>query len=79
MARILFFALIAAIIYWIVRRAAAPQNRRADPSGPAAGAPMLQCAFCGVHFPANEARFGADGRSFCGEAHQQAAFHAGTK
>ena len=31
---------------------------------------MLQCAYCGVHFPASEAAAGADGRVYCSSEHK---------
>jgi uncharacterized protein len=34
--------------------------------------PMLACAHCGVHLPQADAVLDAQGRSFCGAAHQLA-------
>ena len=66
--RLLFWLLLGLIAWWIVRpRKAAPPK----PASRAGAAPeaMVDCAHCGLHFPANEAvRDGA--RVFCCSAHR---------
>ena len=48
-----------------------PGRGRAAGGGPRIAAPeaMMQCAACGVHLPASEARF-ARGRAYCCDAHR---------
>jgi uncharacterized protein len=44
----------------------------ARPDPPAAAAPMLACAHCGVHLPRDDAVLDAAGRGYCGDAHRLA-------
>ena len=64
--------LIAVIVLlWLLRNTF---NRRAKPPPSATKGrplPMLACAQCGVHLPANEALPGRGG-VFCGDAHRSA-------
>lgn len=76
MGRILFFALLIAVIYLLVRRfsgmARAP---RSDPQPPPSQA-MVACAHCGTYVPANEAI--TDGKQhFCCREHQRLAQRQG--
>ena len=76
--RILMWIVVALLAWWLLR----PRRRAGPPpaaaQGPAAEAPaaaapetMVDCAACGLHFPASEAvRDGA--RSFCCAAHRDA-------
>jgi len=77
MSRVLFWILLALLVYFAVRaklRAAArkqqmhvpPRQQNAPP--PAAIENMTSCAHCGLHFPASEALH-ADGRDYCSPAH----------
>lgn len=46
----------------------APAARRQQQQPPAVAEKMLQCAHCGVHFPASE-NVPANGRDYCCAAH----------
>jgi hypothetical protein len=81
-ARVVLFLLLAIGGWWLFWSQGRPKNttprtrgRRADRSA----APMLQCAYCGVHFPVEDALNSRDGRHFCSLAHQQSALHADTE
>ncbi len=58
------------VLLWLLRGAF---NRRAKPAAESKRRPlpMLACAQCGVHLPANEALPGRGG-VFCGDAHRSA-------
>ena len=68
--RVLFWLLLGLIAWWIVRpRKAAPPKASPRAGAGAAPATMVDCAHCGLHFPADEAvRDGA--RVFCCTAHR---------
>ena len=81
MSRVVFWILLAVLVYFAVRaklRAAArrqqmhmPPQRPSQYSHtppPAAIEDMTSCAQCGLHFPASEALH-ADGRDYCSPAH----------
>lgn len=64
---LLLLLIIAALWWsWKKRQPAAPTRPRSP-----AEVRTINCAQCGVHFPADEAVHGAD-RVFCSEAHRQA-------
>ena len=72
--RLLLWAIIGFVAWWLLR----PRRKVPPPQGPAAtGGPvappeaMVDCAACGLHFPASEAvRDGA--RVYCCTAHRDA-------
>ena len=75
--RLLLWLVLGLVAWWILRpRKAAPPpsaSRARGPTGGAGAAPeaMVDCAHCGLHFPASEAvRDGA--RVFCCSAHRDA-------
>jgi uncharacterized protein len=73
--RLLLWAILGLLAWWILRpnrKVAAPPQSRAASAGPAAvPETMVDCAACGLHFPASEAvRDGA--RLFCCTAHRDA-------
>jgi len=74
--RLLIWLVLGLLAWWMLRpRKAVPPPGAAARSGPAAAgaAPeaMVDCAHCGLHFPASEAvRDGA--RLFCCGAHRDA-------
>jgi uncharacterized protein len=76
------YLLLALLIAWLVyaspwsrsRKSSAPTANK--PTPPAPPQPMVACAHCGVHLPANEAQPGpqTSGASiyFCSEGHRLA-------
>jgi uncharacterized protein len=72
--RLLVWLILGFLAWWMLRpRKAAPPPGAARTPTPAGTAPeaMVDCAHCGLHFPASEAvRDGA--RSYCCSAHRDA-------
>ena len=72
--RILLWVVLGFVAWWMLRpRRAAPP--RATSRGPAATAPpeaMVDCASCGLHFPASEAVRDGAARLYCCAAHRDA-------
>lgn len=76
MTRFLFWVALALLIYFAVRSKIKQGQKRQPPPQPQRQAPptalpveaMLQCAHCGVHFPASE-NVPAGGRNYCSPAH----------
>ena len=73
--RILLWAILGLLAWWILRpnrKVAAPPQASAASAGPvAAPEAMVDCAACGLHFPASEAvRGGA--QLYCCAAHRDA-------
>ena len=72
--RLLLWLVLGFIAWWILRpRKAAPPPAATRAGAPASTAPeaMVDCAHCGLHFPASEAvRDGA--RIYCCGAHRDA-------
>ena len=65
--------LVLGFVVWSILRPRKPAAPRAGTQAPAGAAPeaMVDCAHCGLHFPATEAvRDGA--RVFCCSAHRDA-------
>lgn len=74
---LLWLAIVAAVVMWFLRaKKTEPESgaaRRQPDQGKAAGRAteaMLQCAQCGVHFPASEAVANSAGLVFCSEEHR---------
>jgi len=72
MAKLLLIVLIGVVVYALWKKS--QSNARPAASGRANAPPeaMMQCARCGVHFPAGEAVM-RDGKSYCSAGHAQAA------
>ena len=76
--RLLIWIVVAIAAWWLLRprrRAVPPHAAARGPGAEASAAPlpeaMVDCAACGLHFPASEAvRDGA--RAFCCAAHRDA-------
>jgi uncharacterized protein len=73
--RLLLWLVLGLLAWWMLRprKAVPPPDAAARPRTPAGAAPeaMVDCAHCGLHFPASEAvRDGA--RLFCCGAHRDA-------
>ena len=72
MSRLLFLAVIAAVVYWLLRSYSKQITADEDESAPAAE-DMVRCAHCGVHLPKREGVL-AGGEYYCSEAHRRAHF-----
>jgi len=68
--RFVFFILVLLLIGWIVRFLLSQRKSAASAQYKPAMKKMAQCAWCGVHFPLDEALHEA-GHVFCSEAHQR--------
>lgn len=68
MSRLLFFAVIAAVVYWLFKsyQKQLPENDDA----PDVVEDMVRCVHCGVHLPKHESIL-AGGEYFCSEAHRR--------
>jgi len=74
---LLWLLIVAAVVKWVLRAKKATLRSgpaHAEPSGSRAASRelemMLQCAHCGVYFPASEAVGNAAGPVFCSEQHR---------
>jgi uncharacterized protein len=66
MGKLLFFGLLALVIYLLLKKSSRPQ--RAEP--PNKGVEdMVRCARCGVHLPRSESIL-SGGEFYCCEAHR---------
>lgn len=70
MSRVLFFVLLAIIVYMVVRSMKRRNFPHAARSGPATPETMVSCATCGLHLPRGEALLLGD-RYFCCEEHRR--------
>lgn len=74
MGRILFFALVAVFVYWVIRSYRRSLQRRQDElhgaASPEKGEDMVRCAHCGVHLPRSES-IAAKGDFFCNDEHRR--------
>lgn len=69
MSRLLFLAVVIAVVYWLLKSYRRRLPKDEDRSGQAED--MVRCAQCGVHLPKRESIL-ADGAYFCSEAHRRA-------
>lgn len=69
MSRLLFFIVIAAVVYWLLKSYRKQLPRDPDTSGQAED--MVRCVRCGVHLPKRESIL-AGGEYYCSEAHRRA-------
>ena len=69
MSRLLFLAVIAAVVYWLLKSYRKQLPKDDDASEQAED--MVRCAHCGVHLPKHEGIL-AGGKYFCSEAHRRA-------
>jgi uncharacterized protein len=69
-----------AVVVWLkrlkgnIQKAQQPQRQTpptAVPASEGAGERMVQCAHCGIHFPASEAVTSLSGAVFCSPEHKQ--------
>ncbi|HYA65491.1 MAG TPA: PP0621 family protein [Burkholderiaceae bacterium] len=67
--RLLFWALIGVLVYWLVRRIARDSQPKARAQAPTAPAEdMVRCAVCGLNLPKSEA-LALDGQWACCAEH----------
>jgi uncharacterized protein len=65
MSRLLFFALIGFVVYWLLKT----YNKEVHKEDkPAQTEDMVRCAYCGIHLPRSEC-FTAEGNSYCSREH----------
>jgi uncharacterized protein len=69
MSRLLFLAVIAAVVYWLLKsyRKQLPM----DEDTPVQAEDMVRCAHCGVHLPKHESILAASAY-YCSEEHRRA-------
>ncbi len=70
---LLWAAIIAAVLMWLLRTGKAQVKK--DPARRAGEArenaeAMLKCGYCGLHIPASEALLDSAGKAFCSEQHR---------
>jgi uncharacterized protein len=68
---LLWGVIIALFVLWLTRPKGLRSPGRAQPRAVGATEAMLQCAECGVHFPASEALPAIDGEVFCCDEHRR--------
>ena len=69
---LLLAAVIGLVALWLTRpKAPRPSGRTQPPLAVGATEAMLQCAECGVHFPASEAVPAIGGETFCCDEHRR--------
>ena len=69
MSRLLFFAVIAAVVYGLLK--SYRKQLPADEDTPVQAEDMVRCVHCGVHLPKHESIL-VDGKYYCGEPHRHA-------
>jgi len=70
-ALLVLLAVAAGVWLWQRGRRAAAAAARAPHQPTGQPQPMLRCACCGVHLPANNALPGSAGRAYCCPAHRR--------
>lgn len=74
MSRLLFLAIIVAVVYWLQKSYRKQLQEEDEARAPPED--MVRCVHCGVHVPRPES-IHADGGFYCSEAHHRA--HAGKR
>ena len=73
MGRLLFFSLIAVLVFWALRSYVRGVKKRQEAQKPplsVEGEDMVRCVHCGVHLPRSESVL-AGGEIFCSEEHRR--------
>lgn len=74
MGRLLFFALIAVLVFWAIRsyrRGLKKRQEEAHKEAPSIeGEDMVRCTHCGVHLPKSESIL-SEGKFFCSDEHRR--------
>jgi len=68
MMKILWFAVLVLVVWWIWRKTRNPGVNAVDPPAQGEVERMVQCAHCGVNQPLSESLFD-QGRYYCCPAH----------
>lgn len=68
MSRLLFLAVIAAVVYWLLKSYRTKLPKDEDISGQAED--MVRCVHCGVHLPIHESIL-AGGNYYCSVEHRR--------
>lgn len=69
MSRLLFFAAIIAVVYFLLKSYRGGQSSSKE-KAPDRAEDMVRCAQCGVHLPMSESIL-SEGKYFCSEAHRR--------
>jgi uncharacterized protein len=69
MSRLLFLAVIAAVVYWLLKSYRTQLPKDEEPSEKTED--MVRCVHCGVHLPKTESIL-AGNEYYCSEAHRRA-------
>ncbi|MEE8207818.1 MAG: PP0621 family protein [Nitrosomonadaceae bacterium] len=70
MGRLLFFALIAVLIFWLITRYIGKKESQDKKSFSIEGEDMVCCDYCGLHLPRSESIIIHD-KTFCSKDHQR--------
>ena len=70
MSRLLFFAILAAVVYGLLKSYSRQLSKEEEPP-PRPVEDMVRCAHCGVHLPKNEG-IASGNDYYCSEAHRRA-------
>jgi uncharacterized protein len=68
--RLLFFAVVAAVVYWLLKSYSRQLSKEEEAESPEAE-DMVRCVHCGVHLPKHESIL-AGNEYYCSEAHRRA-------
>jgi uncharacterized protein len=71
--RILFFTLIIALLFWVIRsyrRALKKRDEAHEELRSLEGEDMVRCVHCGVHLPRSES-ITSEGEFFCSDEHRR--------
>jgi uncharacterized protein len=68
---LLWAVIVALFVFWLTRPKGLRPSGRTEPPAVGATEAMLQCAECGVHFPASEALPAVGGEVFCCDEHRR--------
>jgi uncharacterized protein len=70
LSRLLFFALIAVLIFWLLTRWARKEENQDKKPSSIKEEDMVCCDYCGIHLPRSESISTQD-KAFCSKEHQR--------
>ena len=74
MGRLLFFALLAVVAFWVIRSYTRALKKRQEEAhrerSSLEGEDMVRCLHCGVHLPRSES-IASEGKFFCSDEHRR--------